>query len=151
MDKSGRMFDIWFEEAKTPRSNMTVYADAGMKDIIVSVEGVRACYNILDSITYSVYLDPRYDRDVVKRRIMEAVTGKSAPEPTPVPDAEKVKSLIDEISDEAYNLGFHRAYAATAPKHSALWNFYTCLANRALNKCIDAHIALRGALGIEEE
>ena len=51
---------------------INVYADAGMKEIILKVEGVVSVTKMEDT-EYMVKLDPRYDREYVKREIEAAI------------------------------------------------------------------------------
>ena len=51
---------------------INVYADTGMKDIILKVEGVVSVTKMEDT-EYMVKLDPRYDREYVKREIEAAI------------------------------------------------------------------------------
>jgi hypothetical protein len=82
MKESGRIADVllkdeWFfpndPEKMTLSRCISVWADPGMKGVIAGVEGVDSCYNNSSETQYHVYLDPRYDRDVVKRNIKLAV------------------------------------------------------------------------------
>lgn len=159
MDKSGRTTNVLIQDdcpcpndsdKNTLKYWITVYADAGLAETIASVAGVRSCYNNLNPITYSVYLDPRYDRNTVKSNIIEAVTLATTPKPTPALDAEKVGALIDTMFIAAHDWGFHRASAVTAPADSILRNICTSLADREIRKCLDARAELEKMLGIEE-
>ena len=53
--------------------NVTVWADKGQKDIIIKVEGVTNVFDIGSGFDYSVYIDPRYDREYVKEAIKAAI------------------------------------------------------------------------------
>lgn len=53
-------------------SSVTVWADAGKVGVIKSVAGVVSVY-IYDDVRYVVHLDPRYDREYVKRDIELAI------------------------------------------------------------------------------
>ena len=149
MAKSGRMCDILFEDEEMPHGYMTIYADAGMKDTIAKVEGVRHCYKNIDEYTYHAYLDPRYDPQFVTTNIRLAVTGES--KPAPEVDAAKLREMINDITSAAYDWGFHKACWYNALKGSILQGACADLADREMGKCADARTALRTALGIEEK
>lgn len=52
---------------------LIVWADPGMEESIKRIEGIHRVFNFPDSPTqYHIYLDPRYDREYLKREI-EAV------------------------------------------------------------------------------
>ena len=83
MNETGRIADVLIKDQYMYPDNpdkkslvydcVTVYADAGIAEIIAAVEGVRKCHKFLDEFTYHAYLDPRYDRETVKRNIKIAV------------------------------------------------------------------------------
>lgn len=82
MNETGRIADVVVEDVyyfkgdphkEKLADNVRVWADAGMKDVIAGVEGVEACYKDLVETRYTVYLDKRYSRDVVKFNIKVAV------------------------------------------------------------------------------
>ena len=140
---------------KTLAGYVEVHADAGMAEIIASVEGVRKCYKNLDEFTYHAYLDPRYSRDVVKRGISKAVirASKSASEPTPEPapevDAAKIRTLIWRIVHNANSWGFHEAMAFDCDD-AAVRADIQCIANSAHVRCRALQAELEQLLGIEE-
>lgn len=85
---NGKKFDVLTEDINFTNQrtgleyladHIFVHADAGCKDVILSVEGVRDVYNTFGPTQYSVYLDPRYDRDFVKREIEAAILCRSQP------------------------------------------------------------------------
>lgn len=150
MAKSGRVCDVLFEDEEMPLGFMTIYADAGMRDTIVSVEGVRTCYKNCDEFTYHAYLDPRHDPQFVKTNIKIAVTGEPAPDPAPALDVEKVKALILRIRYNANSWGFHEAMAFdcdNADTRTAIQH----IADGAKHRCRSAQTELFQLLGIEEE
>jgi len=51
---------------------VTVYADAGMKEVISKVDGVVSVTN-MEATEYMVKIDPRFERGFVKREIEAAV------------------------------------------------------------------------------
>jgi hypothetical protein len=55
-----------------PSHSLTVWADEGKTEIIKSVEGVTNVYSIITPTEYDVYLDERYDVNLVIKEI-EAV------------------------------------------------------------------------------
>ena len=55
-----------------------VWADAGMKNVILAVPGVLTAYDFPFPPRYEVCIDPRYDREFVKAEIEAAI--KCAPE-----------------------------------------------------------------------
>ena len=68
--------EYWFPHdpaKKTLARFITVCADPDMKKIIESVKGIESCHNHHAPSRYTVYLDPRYDREVVKRNIKDAI------------------------------------------------------------------------------
>jgi hypothetical protein len=58
-----------------------VFADAGMKAVIEKVPGVMLVGHPLAPIKYEVVLDPRYNREIVKKEIMAAILCAPAAEP----------------------------------------------------------------------
>ena len=66
----GKLTDVIIEDSP---SGLTVWADAGTKDIISSVPGVAWCMTILNSVEYTVHLDPRYDVEWIKQEIIARV------------------------------------------------------------------------------
>ena len=78
---NGRKFDVLIVDRleTDPRTGMemlsrqvTVYADAGLKEVISKVEGVTWITFMADT-EYLVKIDPRYDYEFVKRQIEAAV------------------------------------------------------------------------------
>lgn len=77
MDDNGRLTDVLIEDeyitdpATGIRSwfEFHVWADAGMKEIILSVPGVLTAYDHLYPNRYEVFVDPRYDREWVRAEI----------------------------------------------------------------------------------
>jgi hypothetical protein len=82
MKKNGRITDVIVSdnyrtdpEVEIEVANeyiLTVWADENMSKVIFGVEGVTGVYHPLHSSEYTVYVDPRYDREYIKREI-EAV------------------------------------------------------------------------------
>ena len=79
---TGRLKDVVIEEhyypdplTELPRfGNATVYADPGMCEIIQKVKGVVDAFcDSPQDVMYSVFLDPRYDREWVKAEIEAAI------------------------------------------------------------------------------
>lgn len=66
MLKNGRMADVRIEETNFC---LIVWADAGHKEKIESIEGVHYVSYTDGSCQYNVFLDPRYDKDYVKGMI----------------------------------------------------------------------------------
>ena len=79
MDKNGKKWDVIVEDVtyRDPSTGVpilggfTVWADTGLSKLIKSVPGVRAAYE--DDNKYSIFLDKRYDRDVVELNIETAI------------------------------------------------------------------------------
>jgi hypothetical protein len=77
MDKNGKMVDVLIEESigSDPRTGMpiffgfSVWADAGMKDIIKNIPGVYIVLEFNGGTHYDVSLDPRYNREFLKAEI----------------------------------------------------------------------------------
>jgi len=78
---NGKNVDVIIEDRKNTdqrtgveyTSNwINVYADADMKDTILKVEGVVSVTK-MEETEYMVKLDPRYDREYVKREIEAAI------------------------------------------------------------------------------
>jgi hypothetical protein len=77
MDKDGKMTDVIIEESigSDPRTGMpiffglSVWADAGMKNIIENIPGVYIVLEFGDGTHYDVSLDPRYNREFLKAEI----------------------------------------------------------------------------------
>ena len=138
-------------DKKSLYDSMTVTADKGMTDIIASVEGIRKCHKFLDEYTYHAYLDLRYDRDVVKQRIVEAVIGASNPTPEPAPevDATKVMTLIRRITFEANSWGFHEAMSFDYKDDEDVRIHIRRIANGARDRCRAAQAELFKLLGIK--
>jgi len=49
--------------------NLTIWADPDMTDVIKNIPGVTNVYTIHGPTEYTVYLDPRYDREYLKCEI----------------------------------------------------------------------------------
>jgi len=86
MDSSGRLTDVLIEDQFLHDSTglrqffgLHVWADFGMKEIIKAIPGVATCYSILYGTRYEVQLDPRYDREFLKREIEAAIKINGAP------------------------------------------------------------------------
>jgi hypothetical protein len=79
MDANGKIVDLIIEDVcftdpatgVRHRSNeqFKVWADAGLEDTIKNIPGVTHVFRTLGESEYSVYLDPRYDREVIKESI----------------------------------------------------------------------------------
>ena len=70
---NGKMFHALVEDTLNVQheKNIVVWADEDMKKIIEQVEGVSTCYQNNGCKTrYSVWLDPRYDAEFVKNKIL---------------------------------------------------------------------------------
>ncbi len=83
MNEDGKKVDVLIEDKKytdprtgveLPVSALTVWADENMKDIIKGVPGITNVYNTVTSVEFSVYLDPRYDVEHIKREIFKRIT-----------------------------------------------------------------------------
>jgi hypothetical protein len=71
-EKTGRMKDVMYE--KFDRREYTLWADAGLKELIKSVEGVLEVADSRHLTTrYSVYIDPRYDAKFVMKEVEAAI------------------------------------------------------------------------------
>ena len=78
---NGRLYDVLIEDEsyldelglRKFLGCFKVWADAGLVKLISSVEGVTNVYQVLGDTEYSVYLDPRYDREYVKQAIKAAI------------------------------------------------------------------------------
>lgn len=84
MNETGRIKDvliedIYEEDKRTGVEFLTrrfyVYADKGLKNILLSVDGVMDVV-ALREVQYVIYLDPRYDREFVKSEIEAAILCK---------------------------------------------------------------------------
>jgi hypothetical protein len=82
---NGKQFDVLVKRNKytdertgveIPSSNLTVWADAGNKDIIKSIEGVTNVYCNVSPTQYDVFIDERYDVEFVGREIEAAILCK---------------------------------------------------------------------------
>jgi hypothetical protein len=76
MSTDGKMTDVLINENNYRDDlgierfcNLTVWADEGNADIVSSTPGVTAVFNTCGPTQYSVYVDPRYDREWVKAEI----------------------------------------------------------------------------------
>jgi len=79
MDKHGKLTDIlvldcYREDQKTglkilQEKELTVWADEQHKEIIKKTHGVTNVYNHTTPCEFDVFLDPRYDREFVKKEI----------------------------------------------------------------------------------
>lgn len=78
---NGKKFDVLVSDrfntdprtgVETISNYITVYADAGLKEVILKVEGVVSITN-MEATEYMVKLDPRFDRNYVKSEIEAAV------------------------------------------------------------------------------
>lgn len=78
MDKHGRVKDVVIKDnyrvddatgMKVPCDSVTVWADKGLIDIIKNVPGVASAFDIGGGFDYTVFFDPRYDREFVKQEI----------------------------------------------------------------------------------
>ena len=80
---SGKKQDVIIEDVTNtdPRTGIesvsqtqvNVWADERMKDVIKKVEGVTNVYNIPTPTLFNVYIDARYDKEYVKRDIEAAI------------------------------------------------------------------------------
>jgi hypothetical protein len=52
---------------------ISVWADVELKKVIASIPGVTNVYDITCRTKYDVFLDPRYDREIVKQNIENAI------------------------------------------------------------------------------
>lgn len=82
MNEDGRVEDVLFEDLSydDPKTGMkvntrmvTVWADKGMLDVIKNVAGVASAYNNFGDYEYTVFFDPRYDKEFVKNEIKKAI------------------------------------------------------------------------------
>ncbi len=85
MNENGRKTDVLIEDVfyTDPKTGVEmmfdyfqVWADAGLTELIKSVEGVTNVYSTITSTCYSVYYDKRYDRDFIKREVEAAIICK---------------------------------------------------------------------------
>lgn len=85
--KNGRMKDVIVEDVfetdertgvrSVSANKVTVWADVGLTDVLKGAEGVINVYNFDHSKTeYTVYIDPRYDRNYVKAELEAAILCK---------------------------------------------------------------------------
>lgn len=77
--ETGRKTDVLFADCNVEKGvvrDSTVWADSGLSDVIESVEGVERVFTPLSPIQYHIYLDPRYDYDIVKQNIETAILRK---------------------------------------------------------------------------
>lgn len=80
---SGKKQDVIIEDVTNtdPRTGVesisqtqvTVWADERMKEVIQKVEGVTNVYNIPTPTLFHVYIDARYNKEYVKRDIEAAI------------------------------------------------------------------------------
>ena len=78
---TGRLTDVMVQDNYYPDpitglprlATTTVYADLGMLETIQKVEGVKCAFNSLHDVEYTVFFDPRYDREWVKAEIEAAI------------------------------------------------------------------------------
>ena len=80
---SGKKQDVIIEDVTNtdPRTGVesvsqtqvNVWADERMKEVIQKVEGVTNVYNIPTPTLFHVYIDARYDKEYVKRDIEAAI------------------------------------------------------------------------------
>ena len=71
---NGKSKEVLFENRRGNR--ITVWADAGCVDNIKGVEGVTDVFTSLGPTEYSVYIDLRYDFEIVKVKIEAAILSK---------------------------------------------------------------------------
>ena len=78
---NGKKFDVLVNDlfktdprtgVETMSQYITVYADAGLKEVILKVAGVVSVTN-MEATEYMVKLDPRFERGFVKSEIEAAV------------------------------------------------------------------------------
>jgi hypothetical protein len=79
----GRRQDVFFEdvfysgifggEKTLDEKRLYVWADAGMLEAIKKVSGVAEASRTDFKTCYSVYFDPRYDREIVKKEIVSVI------------------------------------------------------------------------------
>lgn len=83
MNEDGKKMEVLVEDRKytdprtgveLPATSLTVWADKNMKEVIKGVAGVTNVYNTTSSVEFSVYLDPRYDVEHIKREIVKRIT-----------------------------------------------------------------------------
>jgi len=83
MNEDGKKMEVLIEDRKytdprtgveLPSTSLTVWADENMKEVIKGVAGVANVYNTTSSVEFSVYLDPRYDVEHIKREIVKRIT-----------------------------------------------------------------------------
>ena len=83
---NGRKKDVLIEDymSTDPRTGVEVksdwqfkvWADAGLKELIQSVEGVVSVFCTLRETEYTVYIDKRYDMEFIKREVESAILCK---------------------------------------------------------------------------
>ena len=72
---NGRLHDVLIEVKPGLSKNvLTIWADKGMAQTIESVEGVANIYCPITATEYDVYVDKRYDIEIVKANIFDALT-----------------------------------------------------------------------------
>lgn len=67
--KDGKINNVLIEDSST---DLRVWADPGMKDIISSVPGITWC-DVRSSTEYIVHFDHRYDVEWIKQEIIAQV------------------------------------------------------------------------------
>ena len=76
MDVNGKKHNVVVESDSNNTNRVTVWADAGLKETILEVEGVSAVATLGKS-EYGVYIDKRYNVNMVVAHILTALEPKS--------------------------------------------------------------------------
>jgi len=79
IDKTGKMKDFIIEDKFIvddntglkclDENNIIVWADKGLIEILSKIKGITDVFNTGSDTKYSIYLDPRYDRNFIKKEI----------------------------------------------------------------------------------
>ncbi|GAH37497.1 unnamed protein product [marine sediment metagenome] len=70
--EDGRIIDVIVEDY-IDEHNCKVWADPGLKELILSVEGVSNIYLNNCNTCYAVFLDHRYDKELVAKEIIATI------------------------------------------------------------------------------
>ena len=71
---NGKSKEILFENRRGDK--IVVWADEGCIDVIKGVDGVTDVFLSFGRTEYSVYIDPRYDLEILKVKIEAAILGR---------------------------------------------------------------------------
>jgi hypothetical protein len=81
MNTNGKLFDViveeetYFDEKKQLDTflNLKVWADKGMREDLLKIEGITNVYNTMGVTEYTVYIDPSYDKEFLKEEIKAVI------------------------------------------------------------------------------